>query len=327
METSYRNLTDGDKKLIVELYLKAEDDSEPDYGRRRAQAELADHFGVSTRSIRNWAKKLNITKLHSEDTPAKVLVFDIETAPMNVRSFQKWGVNIGDNMIIDDWFMLSWAAKWLFDPIVFSEVVTPEEALARDDKRITKGLHKALDEADVVIAHNLTKFDRKVANSRFLAHRMFPPSPYQGIDTLVHVKKNFRNTSNRLDWIATRVFGIEGKIRTETDLWNRSVEGDPVALKAMDEYCKQDVRVLEDVYLKLRPWITPHPNIGLHIIDGEGSDHHCPTCGSHDVKPGGEYHTSVSVYQALQCGNCGAWSRVRKRMKLDQDRILSSLPR
>lgn len=243
---------------------------------------------------------------------------------MDVRSFQKWGVNIGDNMVVNDWFMLSWSAKWLFEPEVFADVVTPEEALARDDKRITKGLWEIMDEADIVIAHNLRKFDRKVANSRFLINGLNPPSPYQGIDTLVHVKKNFRNSSNRLDWIATRIFGIPGKLRTETDLWNRSVEGDPAALKAMDLYCQQDVRVLEEVYLLLRPWITPHPNIGLHITS---DTHVCPTCGGEDLTPGGEYHTTVSVYEALQCNDCGAWSRDRKQKMVNRPHILSSLPK
>lgn len=322
MATSYKDLTKADKNLFLELY------QDENLGRREAQKMLADKFGVSTRSIRNWAKAMHLNKYGKfTESPAKVLVFDIETAPFEARSFRKWGVNIGDNMITKDWFMLSWAAKWLFEPGVFSEVVTPEEALARDDERITKRMHKALDEADIVIAHNLRKFDRKVANSRFLAHGLYPPSPYKGIDTLVHVKKNFRNTSNRLDFIATRIFGIPGKIRTETDLWNRSVEGDATALEAMDEYCKQDVRVLEDVYLKLRPWITPHPNIGLHVIHDQEEGPSCPTCGSGKMVAGGEYHTTVSVYTALQCRDCGAWSRYRSRLKLDQSKILSSLPR
>src|SRR5690606_6953347 len=116
------------------------EDPGENYSRKRAQKELSEKFGVSTRSIRNWAKKLHLSDIGKGSVPAKVLVFDIETAPMNVRSFQKWGVNIGDNMVVDDWFMLSWAAKWLFEPEVFSQVVAPEEALARDDERITQGL-------------------------------------------------------------------------------------------------------------------------------------------------------------------------------------------
>lgn len=323
MSKQFTDLTDPDKKLFIELYKKVEDPEE-NYSRKKAQKELSEKFGVSTRSIRNWAKKLHLSDIGKRSVPAKVLVFDIETAPMNVRSFQKWGVNIGDNMVVDDWFMLSWSAKWLFEPEVFSQVVTPEEALARDDERITIGLWEMLNEADVVVAHNLRKFDRKVANSRFLVHGMTPPSPYEGIDTLVHVRKNFRNTSNRLDWIATRIFGIPGKIRTETDLWNRAVEGDAAALKAMDVYCVQDVRVLEDVYLKLRPWITPHPNIGLHIVS---DTHVCPTCGGTELTPGGEYHTTASVYEALQCNDCGSWSRNRKQKFKKKDHVLSSLPR
>lgn len=315
MAKLFKDLTDEDKKLIKEYYWRADDESDS-VTRKSAQEELSRVFGVTERSIRNWAKELNVSS-QKNTSPAKILLFDIETAPMEVRSFQKWGVNIGDNMIMRDWYMICWSAKWLFDDKVYSMGQTPEEALKADDKRVTIGLWNMLDEADIVIAHNLNKFDKKKANTLFLKHGLSLPSPYRGIDTLLHSRRTLAITSNRLDYIATKFFGIEGKIRTETDLWNRCVDGDPVALKAMRDYCDQDVRVLEEVYLRLRPFIKPHPNVGLHVASNVEV---CATCGSDDLSWGHEYHTTVNTYSAYQCNSCKSWGRSRKSSLSVEDR-------
>lgn len=323
MAILYKDLTEVEKKVIKGLYWRADDDKDP-MTRAEAQEVLASEHGVTERTIRNWAKKLNVSSIKNT-SPAKILCFDIETAAMEVRSFQKWGVNIGDNMIVRDWFMICWSGKWLFDDKIYSMCQTKEEVLKGDDKRISIGLWNMLDEADIVIAHNLNKFDRKKANTRFLQHELGLPSPYKGIDTLLHARRSFAITSNRLDYIAKNFFGIEGKIRTETDLWNRCVVGDEKALKAMQLYCDQDVRVLEEVYLKLRPYIQPHPNVGLHIASDVEV---CATCGSDNLFWGSEYKTTVNAYRAYQCNNCQSWGRSRKgALSVDERRhITVSIP-
>lgn len=252
-----------------------------------------------------------------------ILIFDIETAPMKAYTFQKWQTNIQDDFILQDWFILSWSAKWLFEDKVFSMVVTPEEALNADDKRIVQGLWKAMDDADIVVAHNLDKFDKKKANTRFLKHGLKSPSPYQSIDTLKHARRNFAITSNRLDYIAEKFLGIPGKIKNEKGLWLRCMNGEADALRDMNVYCDQDVRVLEDVYLELRPYMKSHPNVGL-LVDSDTPV--CTTCGSDDLTPNGEYVTMASVFQNYTCNSCGAHSRGRKSelSKKEKERLIVS---
>ena len=48
--------------------------------------------------------------------------------------------------------MLSWSAKWLNNPNMMSDVLTPEEALREDDLRITKSMWHLFNEADIIIA-------------------------------------------------------------------------------------------------------------------------------------------------------------------------------
>jgi hypothetical protein len=82
------------------------------------------------------------------------------------------------------------------------------------------------------------------------------------------------------------------------------MEGDAEAMKKMVEYNEQDVKLLEEVFLKLRPYFRGAQNIGIYIADDVAS---CPTCGSEnlDWEDGGEYITQVNRYKAFRCKCCG----------------------
>lgn len=253
------------------------------------------------RHIRRWKSQ----SLPSGN--AKILLFDIETAPMICYAWSKYQTPISDSQIVQDWFIISWSAKWLFEDKVFSMCVNSKEALEANDKRVVEGLWQTLNEADIVIAHNLKKFDKKKAQTRFLKYRLGMPSHYREIDTLLTARKEFKISSNRLDYLA-QWLGILGKLETPKGLWNDCMKGDKQALNDMVKYCDQDVKVLEDVYLELRQWITNHPNINLFT----GSLESCKACGSQDLKPFGEYTTTVHIYEAFKCGECGSVHRSRK---------------
>lgn len=271
-------------------------------------------LGDESRSMKRFDirdRNTGETQPTAEQAPykqAKVLVFDIETSPLITYTWGIWNQNIPTDNIIKDWLILTWSAKWIFEDRIYSAKIKPSEIKRNDDKRVVKALWSMIDEADVIIAHNGNKFDIKRMNTRFLKHGLNLPSPYQSIDTLLHARKKFNITSNRLDYIAKDFLGIKGKMETETGLWRRAIEGDREALTIMDEYCQQDVKVLEDVYLHLRPYIQPHPNIGLL----EPSDKpQCPSCGSTDLRPTGDYNTYVNTYMAFRCGCCKSISRSR----------------
>lgn len=235
---------------------------------------------------------------------AKVLVFDIETSPIKAYTWGVWQQNIQAKAIIDDWFVISWSAKWLFDNEVLSDVVTPDEATTGDDKRVVESLFKLLDEADIVIAHNGKRFDVRKINARFYMHDMKLPSPYKVIDTLQQIKGAMALNFNRLDYIG-EVKGFGGKLEhSGLQLWIDCLKGDEKALNDMDEYCKRDVLLLEEVYLDLRPYMRNHPNLALYC-DTDISV--CPTCSSSDLKWEGTYKTTANEYEQFQCNGCGSW--------------------
>ena len=237
---------------------------------------------------------------------AKVLIFDIETAPLQAYVWGIWKQNIGTSMLKSEWFMLTWSAKWLFSDKIMSGRLTAAEALEEDDSRITRKIWELLDEADIIIAHNANKFDIKKLNTRFLMNGLNPPSPYQVIDTLDHARKRFAMTSNRLDYI-NHLLGIERKMSTGGfQLWKDCLNGKNKGLKKMEAYNKVDVKILEETYLALRAWIKPHPNMGLFILDDVDR---CPTCGGDELEWGGsDYHTGAYSYSSFRC-KCGAVGR------------------
>lgn len=254
---------------------------------------------------------------------AKILVFDIETSFIEYRGFSLYPNFIPHKNITKDWNILSFSYKWLFDDKITSFGLTPEEAIKGDDERIVRELWKLFDEADILIAHNLQKFDNKKANSRFLKHDLKLPSPYKQIDTLLQARKMFALTSNRLDYLAS-FLGFEGKLENNDGLWARVMSGEEEAMKEMILYNEQDVRVLEEVYLKLRPYFRGAQNIGIYVGDDVAT---CPTCASEDLDWNlkTDYVTQVNRFSAFRCNTCGSLGRSRTPIKTSKTNLTMPL--
>lgn len=244
---------------------------------------------------------------------AKVLLFDIETLPMWVRAWRLGEENWNPENIIKDSIILSYAAKWLFAPGYMGSIVTKKEVIARDDKRITEEMHILLSQADIIIAHNGQAFDVGRVNGRFLKYDLGPPAPYRVIDTYLSAKKAFGDglASKKLDYIA-ELLGVGRKHDTDYDLWKRCEAGEQDALDYMFKYNCQDIYLLEDVYMQLRPWITQHPNLALYMA---GDTIRCSRCQSDDLERVGSYYTNANVYDSYQCNKCKSWTRHRSANK------------
>ena len=78
--------------------------------------------------------------------------------------------------------MLSFAWKWADEKKVHCKALCDYPGYAKnktDDTPLIKDLWKLFDEADILIAHNGDRFDRRKANSRFLGGRPLPTLPIQ----------------------------------------------------------------------------------------------------------------------------------------------------
>ena len=283
------------------------------HGIEKTIADFEISYETVTRNIRRYKQLIK-----TDTRLPKILIFDIETLPMHVRVWGLYKQRIPHTNVIKDWIVLSWAAKWLMDNNMMSDILTPLEVTDRDDKRICDSIWKLIDEADIIIAHNLERFDIRKLNSRFLINGLNPPSPYQSIDTLKHSQKIFAHSSHRLDWLGKLVRN-EGKVDTDYNLWIRCENGEQDALDYMLAYNKEDVGLLEEVYMWMRAWIRSHPNIGIYMDLQEPV---CANCGSNNLVSVGYYYTPAGKYESVRC-ECGAIGRYRSNnLSLEQSKKL-----
>lgn len=272
--------------------------------------EIAEQLGIKENSVERYlrAAKVGQKRISKGVRAPKILLVDIETAPSLVLV---WGLRHNDYIphdhVVDEGFIISWAAKWLNDSKMMSDVVTSEEALACNDKRIIKGIWELVNEAHIVVGQNVQRFDCRWVNARFIVHGMGPPLPYQIIDTLKVTQREFKFLSHKLDYL-NKILGLPRKRKTDWEWWRKiKLEGDEKYLQKMVSYNRRDVSALEELYLEIRPWVKSHPNIGLYVTTDVPV---CPACGSENLTWQGYYYTPMNKYKAFRCG-CGAIGRAR----------------
>lgn len=240
------------------------------------------------------------------DNLTRILILDIETSPNLAFVWKFWKENIGAKQVLEHTTILSFACKWLGEDEVFYY-----DTHYQNEKELLGRLIEYLDAADFVVAHNGDKFDLPTIQGRALVVGHRPPSPYKTIDTLLVSRYEFNFPSNTLEYLAD-ILGVEKKDNHQKfpgfELWAECLKNNPEAWEEMKAYNIQDVVTLEQVYLKMRPWMRRHPNVGVIEEDNHSS---CPKCGSHALQRRGFSYTNFGKYQRYQCTDCGGWTRTR----------------
>jgi RNase_H superfamily len=177
-----------------------------------------------------------------------------------------------------------------------------------------------MDEADAIVHYNGNKFDIPTLNKEFILEGMSPPSPARQIDLLRVCRSRFRFPSNKLDYVAQRL-GLGEKKQTTFKLWVDCMNNDPKAWKKMEAYNKHDVKLLERVYDRVKPWIKGHPNHSLFE-----SALVCPTCGGTKYQRRGYAHTTAATYARYQCvGGCGSWFQGGRSVAASPDKRFKAI--
>jgi len=270
------------------------------------------------------AKKTKTTKFKKFAPPAgkaKVLIFDIETAPLLGWIWGLWENNVSLNMVAADWHVLSWSAKWLNAPD--TEVMYADQRNAskvEDDKDLLQGIWDLLNEADIVVTQNGKSFDQKKLQARFLLNGMKPPSSYKHIDTKLVAKRHFAFTSNKLEYMSDKLCKKYKKLKHKEfpgfEMWDECMKGNLKAWKEMEVYNKHDVLSLEELYNILMPWEGDTVNFNLYHDD----DVNVCKCGGTDFIKNGFYYTNVSKFQKYKCKDCNAETRDRQNLFSDEKR-------
>ncbi len=238
--------------------------------------------------------------LAPEANNIKILTLDIEWRPMQSYHWGLWDQNIGIVQIVDDGGLLCFAAKWFGQ----KEIIFSSENDGHDV--MVKRAHDLLSEADIVITYNGDRYDIKKLNQEFMLAGMAPPRPYRSIDLVKSNKSRFDLPSRKLDYLVQRS-GVGSKVKNDGfELWIACMAGDPEAWKAMEKYNRMDVIVTERAYLRLLPWLTNAPHLGMFT----GDEFSCPYCGSTKLtRHTDPIHTLMQAYTLFECTNCHGWIR------------------
>lgn len=239
----------------------------------------------------------------------RILIFDIETLPDLQQVFKHLPR-------VDDWpgqslkasinSVLCIGYKWLGEKqtkVLRLWDYPSWETAVNNDSALLKDFQKIYSSADAIVTQNGKKFDVKFLQTRFVINNL-PPLDHKMIhlDTKQMAKRYLYAIGNRLDDLA-EMTGSEKKMENGGwSLWHKCWMKDAKALRLMEKYCKQDVKTLEQVFLKLRPFATSLPNANQWFLEKT----RCPVCGTLNTQKNGKRAYVSKVVQRFRCKDCGA---------------------
>jgi DNA polymerase III epsilon subunit-like protein len=241
----------------------------------------------------------------------KIMYWDIETSHVEAKIWSLYNINVNTCDITKDWFILCASYMYEGSDKVHSVKCTKKEVLAGDDKRIVDKLRLAVENADLIVAHNGDAFDTKKLKARIVKHRLPPLSFIKSIDTLKVLRREFKITSNKLDY-ACEFLGLKGKISNSPGLWNRVEAGDMKAMRDMVTYCEQDTRALRELYHVIKPHMQNHPN--LNVMANKILTN-CKACTSDNIVKNGIRYSLSKKHQKFSCKDCGHAFTTTKALK------------
>jgi hypothetical protein len=235
-------------------------------------------------------------------TEVNRLFWDVESSP-NVGTFWESGykVRIPWQNIIKERAIICIAYKWEKSKKV--SILSWDKG---DDANLLKEFLEILDQADESVAHNGDRYDMKFFRSRCLKHGLTVPPDQKTVDTYQIARRRFKLNSYSLAYIAEYLGISKGKDPMEyTDWQDILFKNSQTKLRKMEKYCKQDVRLLEDVWKKLAPFHNMKTHAG--VLNGS-EKWSCQGCGSTHVHANKKkWTTKGTLSHEMLCNDCGRY--------------------
>lgn len=307
-------LTEEQKQSIIELIENGHS------SRQVAKLVIGRESAKST--INDFINRNNSSTIGFSDyNKCKILFIDIETAPILGHLWSLWQNGIGLNQVVSDWYILSFTAKWADkDEIIYFDQSREDDI--ENDRGILSELWELLNEAEVVIGHNIKKFDIKKINARFILNGFQPPSTYRMIDTLDIAKRIFGFTSNKLEYLTNKLCTKYKKSKHKKfpghELWRACLNKNQEAWIEMKDYNIFDVLSNQELYEVFMPWDNKLPNFDLYIDD---------PLDMTDWEKNGYHYTQLGKYQRYRNKKTGQQRRGRTNLLSKEKRktLLSNI--
>jgi len=275
----FKELSQTDRDLIVRSYKNCE---KKGGSKRELQKQLADHFGVTKRSIRDWAKRLEVGVMTKNVvSPTRVLIYDIETSQIPTKVWWTGKQYVAPQRLKGEAKIITVAWKWLGDDIIHYETWDKNHC----DKALVEKFLKEYNKADMVVGYNNDKFDNRWINARAMKYGMDVNTYVRSFDIMKESKRLFRIPSYSLAYICNYLDVTQKQSHEGIHMWDMIEEGTPEQqseyLQKMVDYNVGDIISTEEVYLKLRKYMGHKVHFGTLHGDEKFTS---PVTGSDNVE-------------------------------------------
>lgn len=220
----------------------------------------------------------------------KVLFLDIEATGLNAT----FGVVL----------CIGW--KWLGDPKVHCpSLLDRRKANMLDDRELIRQfVYEPYAEADYIVTWYGRRYDIPMLKARAIKHGMPPFPPIYHIDLWHEWRKQFKTHNNRLATVGEFLKLEHSKNSIDYEAWQLAALGDRASMEKVKDHCRPDVQVLEDAFLRVRPWLDCEP-----APVTEAGELKCRACGSENLWVRAHKVTQAGRYVQYQCQDCGKYER------------------
>ena len=172
-----------------------------------------------------------------------ILFYDIETAGVNALKS-------------DLGFVIVFGYKWLGDKQAHSITIDETELRRFKDRKVLQQASKLLQEADIVVTHYGSVFDKRFLQGRLLINNL-PAFPHPKLrDTCMGFRSVANFSSNRLKHLAKVLKLRHQKLENNwPNAWFQVMRGNMGVLEKLARYCRGDVLAMEEAYLRVAPFI------------------------------------------------------------------------
>lgn len=242
----------------------------------------------------------------------KILVFDIETLPVEAYVWQLHDVHIPVDMVKQDFTICSFSAKFVGEKQIY-QFDNRDRRDVRDDKALVKKIQDLLVTADVLCSQNGIRFDLPKINSRaYFNHLPAVQYPGQHVDILTRGRAIFGHTSHKLAWITKALDSSHQKSKHAKypgfDLWLGVMNGEKAAWDEMAEYNAQDVVATEAVFKEYMTWFH---NLDLRPFFMANATTECSKCGSKETVCVRQVRRAAGRFRQYQCKECGSLTTMK----------------
>ena len=290
----FKELSDDDRRFIMACY------NDKELSKAEAQNQLADKFDVIPRTVRKWAKRLDLNVLRPTN-PNKILIYDIETSRGVAKVWWSGKQYVNGNQFIEDPQIISIAWNWLGEEEIHE---LNWDMDTHSDKEMIREFLKVYNSAHMVVGQNNKQFDDRWINARAYKHDFYVDVHMKSFDIMKQHKRMMRVPSYSMDFM-TKFKGYTQKLKHEgIIMWDMIEDGTPEQQREyMDKmltYGRGDIQSTKEMYLGILKYSNMPTHLG--VLNGAGK-YSCRVCGGTDLEHVKVLTTSMGTVQHLMMCN------------------------